>query len=214
MKSSTLATLQQYNQRHPFIQNIAPVFQEAIVQFVACFSNGGKLLVCGNGGSCSDAGHIVGELVKAFKLIRPLDTALDTALRAQGAEGVLLCEKLQGGLPAIDLGAQTALLTAMINDVGGEYVFAQQVVAYGCPGDVLLAISTSGNSKDILHAAAVAKAKGMQCIGLTGQAGGAMKELFDVTLCAPSTVTEDIQDMHSVIYHAICAALECEFWGK
>ena len=214
MTGGTETILQKYSQTHSFIRRIEPELREAIKLLIDCFVGGGKLLVCGNGGSCADASHIVGELVKAFKLPRPLADEENAALKAQGPDGESLCAKLQGGLSAIDLGAQTALITAMINDVGGDYIFAQQVMSYGRPGDVLLGISTSGNSKDILYAAAIARVKGMKLIGMTGKNGGKMKANFDVTLCADSSVTEDIQDMHSSIYHALCAGLECHFWGN
>lgn len=121
---------------------------------------------------------------------------------------------LQAGLPAINLGAQASLMTAMINDVGGEYIFAQQVMAYGQKNDVLLGISTSGNSKNVLYAGTAARAKGMHTFGLSGRTGGRMKEEFDIVLHAQADSTEDIQDQHSTMYHAICAAVEYELWGE
>ena len=180
----------------------------------ACFENGGQLLTCGNGGSCADADHIVGELVKAFRLKRPLTEPLAMALLSQGHQGELLAEHLQGGLPAINLGAHAALMTAAVNDLGGVYIYAQQVVAYGRKGDVFLGISTSGNSENVLCAGLVAKAKGIKTIGLTGRSGGKMEGLFDLMIHADSTATEDIQDLHSTIYHAICAAVEYQLWGS
>ena len=139
---------------------------------------------------------------------------LADALRGQGPEGTLLAENLQGGLPAINLGAHAALMTAMSNDVGGEYIFAQQVVAYGQPGDVFLGISTSGNSRNVLLAGEVARAKGLVTVGLVGRTGGKMKERFDLAICAGADCTEDVQDLHSKMYHALCAAAEYEFWGE
>ena len=124
-----------------------------------------------------------------------------------------MAENLQGGLAAINLGAHAALMTAVVNDMGGEYIYAQQVAAYGREGDVFLGISTSGNAADVLHAGMVAKAKGMTTIGLTGKTGGKMEAQFDLVLHADSTVTEEIQDQHSTIYHAICAAVEYQCWG-
>lgn len=186
---------------------------ESICLLTECFEKGGQLLVCGNGGSCADADHIVGELVKAFKLKRPLAASLTAALQKQGNQGELLAEHLQGGLPAINLGAHTALMTAVVNDMGGEYIYAQQVTAYGRAGDIFLGISTSGNAEDVLHAGLAAKAKGMTTIGLTGKAGGKMQAQFDLLLKADAEVTEDIQDLHSVIYHALCACVEYQCWG-
>lgn len=213
LKAGTEKILHNYCEKNSAVAKIKEPLWECVHLFCACFERGGQLLVCGNGGSCADADHIVGELVKAFKLKRPLGAPLVIALQGQGDEGKMLAESLQGGLPAINLGAHAALMTAVVNDMGGEYIYAQQVAAYGRAGDILLGISTSGNAVDVLYAGQVAKAKGMKTIGLTGKAGGKMEERFDLMLHADSTVTEDIQDQHSTIYHAICAAVEYQCWG-
>lgn len=212
MKQGTEDIFCKYTERHSFVKLLEPEIRQAVMLLETSFRNGGKLLICGNGGSNADADHIVGELVKSFRIHRPLDREIKTVLSdANGASP--LAEKLEGGLPAINLGAHTSLVTALINDVGAEYIFAQQVVGYGRPGDVLLGISTSGNSQNILYAGEVAKARRIQTIGLTGRTGGKMRNCFDVVLCAEADATEDIQDMHSTIYHIICAALELQFWG-
>ncbi len=208
MKKSTEELFDKYRAQHKFIAPLESNIRQAVEIMEDSFKNGGKLLICGNGGSNADAGHIVGELVKSFRLQRPLTDDIKDAMLIDE-----LKDKLQGGLPAIDLGAHTSLVTAMINDVGGEYIFAQQVISYGRAGDVFLGISTSGNSKNILYAADAAKAMGVKTIGLTGRDGGKMKDIFDLTIIADSQITEDIQDIHSTIYHVICAALECQFWG-
>lgn len=208
MKNSTEQLFDKYRKQHSFVSPLEPQIRRAVEIMENSFRNGGKLLICGNGGSNADADHIVGELVKSFRLHRPLDDSLANSLQMNE-----LKEKLQGGLPAINLGAHASLITAMINDVGGEYIFAQQVVSYGRAGDVFLGISTSGNSKNILCAADTARAMGIKTIGLTGRDGGKMKEMFDLTIIANSDITEDIQDIHSTVYHIICAALECQFWG-
>lgn len=213
LKPGTEKILHTYHEKHPFMEEIKEPLLECVRLLCDCFENGGQLLVCGNGGSCADADHIVGELVKAFKLKRPLTVPLAMALQGQGHQGELLAENLQGGLAAINLGAHAALMTAVVNDMGGEYIYAQQVAAYGREGDVFLGISTSGNAADVLHAGMVAKAKGMTTIGLTGKTGGKMEVQFDLMLHADSTVTEEIQDQHSTIYHAICAAVEYQCWG-
>lgn len=213
LKAGTEKILHNCCQKNPEVAKIREPLRKAVCLLCDCFERGGQLLVCGNGGSCADADHIVGELVKAFKLKRPLTAPLAMALSDQGHQGKLLAENLQGGLPAINLGAHSALMTAVVNDMGGEYIYAQQVAAYGREGDVLLGISTSGNAADVLHAGLVAKAKGMKTIGLTGRTGGKMEEQFDQMLHADSTVTEEIQDIHSAIYHAICAAVEYQCWG-
>lgn len=204
MKAGTNEILHTYCEKHPYIAMMEPSMYGAVELLCNCFKNGG---------SCADADHIVGELVKAFRIARPLNEETKDLLCAEGAEGAMLAEKLQSGLPALNLGAQTSLMTAMINDVGGDLIYAQQVSAYGRKGDVLLGISTSGNSKDIRYAGAVARAKGMKTIGLTGKSGGKMEREFDMLLHAQADSTEDIQDQHSTIYHAICAAVEYEFWG-
>lgn len=211
MKKSSEALLDKYKNQHSFVTELETQLRQAISILEESFRSGGKLLICGNGGSCADADHIVGELVKSFRIHRPVDPEIHQAI---AGEDTALSEKLQGGLPAINLGAHTSLMTAMVNDVGGEYIYAQEVMAYGQSGDVFLGISTSGNAKNVLHAGSVAKAKGIKTIGLTGRKGGAMKERFDLTLCAPADATEDVQDMHSTIYHILCGAVECQFWGE
>lgn len=212
MKQSTEDIFCKYRNRHGFVQLLEPRIRKAVMLMEAAFRNGGKLLICGNGGSNADADHIVGELVKSFRIHRPLDQEMKTILSS--VSGVSpLAEKLEGGLPAINLGAHTSLITALINDMGAEYIFAQQVISYGRLGDVLLGISTSGNSKNILYAGEVAKARGLKTVCLTGRSGGKMQNCFDIVLCAEADATEDIQDMHSTIYHIICAALEAQFWG-
>lgn len=213
LKPGTAEIVNSYCAKSPAVAAIKEPLRACIGMLLACFEAGGKLLVCGNGGSCADADHIVGELVKAFKLRRPLHMELTERLQQQGELGTALAAKLNAGLPAINLGAHTSLMTAMINDVGGDYIFAQQVAAYGKPGDVLLGISTSGNSRDVLYAGLAAKAMGIHTVGLTGRLGGKMAVEFDLTLCAAADAVEDIQDLHSVIYHALCAAVEYQMWG-
>jgi len=178
------------------------------------FAADGKLLVCGNGGSAADSDHIVGELVKGFMLKRPIPAAFRGELHeAFAADGRYLAEHLQGGLPAIALSAHSALATAFANDVASDVVFAQQVYVYGRPGDVLLAVSTSGRSSNVLHALRVARTAGLRTIGLTGRSGGAMESLCDVLICVPFDETPRIQERHLPIYHALCIALEDHFFG-
>lgn len=210
MKASTEKLLGGYAQRSAAVRAAERELRAAIALLADACRAGGKLLICGNGGSCADADHIVGELVKSFRIHRPLDEATKAGLAGRPE----LADKLEAGIPAINLGAHASLVTALINDVGADYVYAQQVIGYGRAGDVLLGISTSGNSKNVLYAAEVAKAKGMKTVGLTGRTGGKMRETFDVLLCAGASATEDIQDIHSTFYHILCAALENEFWGE
>ena len=210
MKQSTEYIFQKYRDKHTYMQELEPELRAAAELLKAAYLDGGKLLVCGNGGSSADADHIVGELMKAFRIRRPLDEKTRAKLSGSGQ----LADKLEGALPAINLSAHTALITAQTNDVGADYTYAQQVIGYGRPGDVLLGISTSGNSQNILFAAEAARARGMKTVGLTGRDGGKMKERFDLLLRAPADSTEDIQDIHSTLYHILCAALENEFWGE
>lgn len=169
------------------------------------YEKGGKLLVCGNGGSAADSDHIVGELMKGFYKRRRLPAEEKIRFGEQG-------DKLQGALPAIALTQHNALSTAFLNDVDPEMVFAQQVYGYGREGDVFLGLSTSGNSLNVVSAAKVAAAKKMKVITMTGKDGGMLKELSDVCLVVPAGVTADIQELHLPIYHALCAMLEEYFF--
>ncbi len=179
------------------------------------YSHGGKLLIAGNGGSASDAEHIVGELMKSFKLARKLPEEYTQKLKEVNKDyGEVLANNLQGALPAIALDGHFALTTAYMNDCEPLLCFAQQVNGFGNPGDVLLGISTSGNSKNVLYAATVAKAKGMKVIGLTGQKDSKLSELADVTIQAPNTETYMIQELHLPIYHCLCLMLEDYFFGE
>ncbi|HEX9997139.1 MAG TPA: SIS domain-containing protein, partial [Abditibacterium sp.] len=147
--------------------------------------------------------------------LRPIPASDAEKLRAMfGADGDFLASNLQGALPAISLVSQTALMTALANDVAAEWVFAQQVWAYGAPNDAILGISTSGNSQNVLHALRVAKFRGLKTVGLTGRDGGAMRELCDVCIVAPREITSEIQELHLPIYHALCGALETHFFEE
>lgn len=168
---------------------------------------------CGNGGSASDCEHMVGELMKSFRLPRPLSQKEQAVLTQYGEIGDNLAQNLQQTLPAVSLVSPTALNSAISNDMGAEYVYAQQVYGYGTPGDVLVCFSTSGNSKNILYAATAARARGMKVIGFSGRTGGKLKALCDVCICCPSDSTEEIQEYHLPIYHALCRSLEEYFWG-
>lgn len=199
--------------RYPALGACAREVERAIEMICAAYEQGGKVLTCGNGGSAADAEHIVGELMKGFLSKRKLPAQEQTALRRFGERGEYLAERLQVGLPAISLVASVSLATAFANDVAPELVFAQQVYGLGRAGDVLIAISTSGRSNNVVYAVVAAKARGLATIGLTGGSGGALKELCDVTICAPSSRTAEIQEFHLPIYHCICAAVEEHFFG-
>lgn len=178
------------------------------------YSGGGKLLVCGNGGSASDSEHIVGELMKEFKLKRKVFHEQASALMGIDFEmGSVLAENLQGALPAISLTGHSSLTTAFMNDAMPELAFAQQVNGYGRPGDVFLGISTSGNSKNVLYAAVTAKSRGLKVIGLTGQKESRLMELADICIRVPETETYKIQELHLPVYHCLCLMLEDRFFG-
>lgn len=188
----------------------------AAVECIAgCFHAGNKLLICGNGGSAADCEHIVGELMKAFLMQRKLPKQFEKRLFSViPSDAEYLKKNLEGALPAISLASHTSLMTAFANDKAPDLVFAQQIVGYGRAGDVLLAISTSGNSKNVLYAAQTARAAEMKIIALTGISGGKLKDLSDIIICAPSSETFMIQEYHLPIYHCICASLENEFFGE
>lgn len=212
MKNSTRSILDSYIVRNDFIRELEESIIDTFYVLNDCFHQGNKLLICGNGGSNSDADHIVGELLKGFTSKRSLSEEEKKLYEIYGDEGRNLAEKLQGSLPAINLGAHSSLITAVINDIGGEEIYAQQVMGYGNPGDVLLGISTSGNSRNIIKAFMVAKVKGIKTILLTGETGGKLNDFSDYCIHAPSNITCDIQDMHTTIYHILCAMIEAERW--
>lgn len=207
------AHLLRLTERYPELVSCQSAIYEAYTCMAQAFEQQGKLLVCGNGGSASDAEHIVGELMKGFMKSRPVPEAFAQQLLAQqGEEGRTLAAQLQGALPAISLVSQTALQTAFANDVAADLAFAQQVYGYGQRGDVLLGISTSGHSANVIKAVQVAKAKGMHTIGMTGQGGGRLAEQCDIVIKVPWTSTPDIQERHLPVYHALCLMLEDHFF--
>ena len=185
---------------------------EAYEMLLNCYQNGGKVLVCGNGGSASDAEHIVGELMKGFKLKRELSDEEKKAF-AFGENGEELAVKLQKALPAISLNSHTALMTAVGNDTSFDMIFAQQVYGYGAPGDVLIGMTTSGNSKDVVTAAVTAKGIGMKVIGITGNKDSALSACSDICLQMPASETYRIQEYTLPVYHVLCAMLEEKMFG-
>jgi phosphoheptose isomerase len=188
--------------------------ESALVVLADAFRSGNKVLVCGNGGSAADAEHIVGELMKGFRLPRRLaDRSVADLEKRYPEEGPLLGEKLQGALPAISLVSQSSLCSAITNDSGAEMVFAQQVYGYGTSGDVLLALSTSGAAENVLYAVRTAKAFGLKTVGLTGRTDSPLTELCDVAIQVPAADTAEVQVYHAKVYHHICAVLEAVFFG-
>lgn len=205
--------LKELIKRYPELAPIQEKIWDAYKILQECYSTGGKLLIAGNGGSAADAEHMVGELMKAFVKPRKLEESFISEMKAVDLSyGEELGRKLQGALPAIAVVDHVALSTAYLNDVDPLLGFAQQVYGYGQQGDVLLAISTSGNSKNVLYASVVAKAKGMKIVGLTGNTGGKLKGYTDVNICVPQKETYKIQELHLPIYHALCLMLEEHFF--
>ncbi|MEI6049443.1 MAG: SIS domain-containing protein [Bacteroidota bacterium] len=202
-------------ERYPLLDSLKNTVGEAAEMIIKCYTERGKLLVCGNGGSSSDSDHIVGELMKSFESKRPINKDLSGKLSEVSEErGKYLSEKLECGLPAISLSSQTALTTAICNDIDADLVFAQQVIGYGCDKDVLIAISTSGNSQNIVDACITAKAMNMKVIGLTGISGGKMKQYCDILLNVPEKRTAYVQELHLPVFHAICLLVENHFYEK
>jgi D-sedoheptulose 7-phosphate isomerase len=186
----------------------------AVNVICACYRAGGKVLLCGNGGSASDADHIVGELMKGFQLSREIPSTDATRLaEACGEIGIDLARRLQRGVAALSLGGQSALLTAVANDTDPTLIYAQQIYVLGRPGDVFVGISTSGASRNVVAAARVARAFGLRVIALTGERGAPLDLLADVLIKAPASETYLIQELHLPLYHAICRAVEQELFG-
>lgn len=205
--------LEELVERYPVLDAVKDDVRKAYELLEACYEQGGKLLIAGNGGSCADAEHIVGELMKGFVKRREVSDSFAECLRnADEVRGAELAKKLQGGLPAIALTGHAGLSTAYLNDVDGDLIFAQQTYGYGRPGDVLIGISTSGNAKNVMYAMTVAKALGMKTIGLTGKDGGVLKREADVSVVVPETETFKIQELHLPVYHALCLMLEERFF--
>lgn len=213
MKEKQQKILNDLLERYPKLQSSKHEITAAFDLIRNTYKNRGKLLIAGNGGSAADAEHIVGELMKSFKKPRMVpDDFRQKLLEADQDLGKKLSENLQGALPAISLAGHPGLATAYLNDVEPVLGFAQQIYGFGCAGDLLFAISTSGNSKNILYAAVAAKAKGMKVIGLTGGNGGRLKEYADTAVVVDECETYRIQELHLPVYHALCLMMEEEFF--
>lgn len=201
-------------ERYPVLEFSKQDIIKAYLLMEECYEQGGKLLIAGNGGSAADAEHIVGELMKSFKLPRKITTVYAKELIAAEPElGSVLAENLQSALPAIALDGHYALSTAYLNDCEPLLCFAQQVNGFGNKGDMFLGISTSGNSKNVLYAATVARAKGMKVVGLTGKKESKLSAFADVCIKVPQSETYLIQELHLPVYHCLCLMLEEKFFG-
>lgn len=196
--------------------NLNPVKKDIISTLNALkksFASGGKLLICGNGGSEADASHIQGELMKSFCKKRVVPTKIMSSIKKIDKEFFIKKAKfLEAGFPVINISSASALNTALINDTDPEIIYANSVLSLGLKGDILLAITTSGNSKNIVDASIVAKALGMTVIALTGNGGGKIKKYSDECIIVPEKETYRIQEYHLPIYHALCLELEDIFF--
>ena len=217
LKVSTLYKIDELINRYPELDCCRNDLHKSTVTICDSFRGGHKLITCGNGGSAADSMHIVGELMKGFILsrsIRDSDSVFYDRLKADYPDDAeYFADNLQCALPAISLVGETALTTAFANDQASDLAFAQQVFGLGEAGDVLLAISTSGNSTNVLHAVKVAKLKGLKTIALTGRTGGKVKDLADISICVPADTAHTIQELHLPVYHMLCLAAENEFFS-
>lgn len=200
-------------QRYPALAQCDAELHAAREILIRAFERGHKLLVCGNGGSAADCEHLVAELMKGFQKPRRISAEDAAQLSESGALGASLAQKLQGALPAISLVSHSSLISAVLNDTAGDMVFAQQVYGLGKSGDVLLAISTSGNSGNVLHAVTVAKTFGLRTIALTGRSGGAIASMVDCAIRVPADCVAEIQEFHLPVYHWLAIELERRFFA-
>ena len=205
-------SLASFLERYPVLRACEAELRDAFELLAAAFRSGNKLLVCGNGGSAADSEHIVGELMKGFLKRRPLPP--EQVARLQAVGGKAIAQRLQGSLAAIALPSQMSLLTATANDGDYDLTFAQQVYGLGRAGDVLLAISTSGNSTNVCNAAIVAKAFGLKSIALTGKSGGELASLVEIAIKVPSDNVAEIQELHLPVYHWLSTELEAAFFPE
>lgn len=201
--------------RYPVLLSCRQEIEDAAKAWITCFEAGGKLLICGNGGSSADSDHIVGELMKGFRKKRPLSRQQRQQMKDRNPDlPDAMLDWLQNGLPAMSLGSFSALNSAFANDVDPELIFAQPLMVLGKPADVLLCISTSGNARNVLMAAQVGKALGMTVIGLTGKQGGKLKDLVDICIRVPESETYLAQELHLPVYHYLCAQTEAHFYEE
>lgn len=213
MKERTENFVREFYGRHHDLLPLQEKIAQAADLLIRAFQNGNKLLLCGNGGSCADCDHIAGEFLKGFLLKRPVPAEMQTAMKQKyGETGAEIAGKLQMGLPTISLNTHSAVISAFENDVDPELVYAQQVCAYGKPGDILIGISTSGNANNVAAAVMTANAMGLTTIGLTGKTGGKLGELAELALIMPKEETYRIQEDHLAVYHLLCAVVELEMF--
>lgn len=206
--------LDMFCDRYPLLSCMKNSIAEAARMIITCYSRGGKLLICGNGGSSADADHFAAELMKSFESGRPLDESLKKRFyEISGTRGRYLGKKLEHALPAISLPSNTALTTAISNDIDPSLIYAQQVIGFGEEGDVLIGISTSGNSQNIVDACIAARTLNLNVIGISGKTGGKMKQYCDLLINVPETRTAWVQELHLPLLHVICLIVENHFYS-
>ena len=212
MQERTKEILNGLTERYPALKVAKNDISAAFEALLASVKSGGKIMICGNGGSAADSAHIVGELMKSFKKTHPIDAKTAARLKECGKEGARLALSLEGAIPAVALTENGAFLTAFSNDKDASVAFAQQVYGLGEQRDALVCISTSGNSENCVLAAVAAKATEIKTVALTGAGGGKLASLADVCVKVPETETYKVQELHLPVYHCICAMLEEEIF--
>jgi len=215
MKKIVKNELEELIRRYPQLDVCKKDVEKAYLLLQKTYDKNGKLLIAGNGGSAADSEHIAGELMKRFKITRPINKELaDKLMKIDPERGERLVKNLEMPLRAVPLTSHIAITTAYMNDADATGVFAQQMLGFGNEGDVFLAISTSGNSENIISACVVAKAMGIKIIGLTGEKESKLSKYADICIRVPETETYKIQELHLPVYHALCLMLESNYFGK
>jgi D-sedoheptulose 7-phosphate isomerase len=214
MKRNADALFSELFDRYPVLIKCKDRIWSVYVTIRHCYLNKGKLLICGNGGSAADSEHITGELMKGFFVDRRIpESDIEKLRNLFPDDWKYLSENLQRSLPAIPLSVNTAFITAYMNDIMPDMVFAQQVFGYAVPCDCFLGISTSGNAQSVINAAKVARSLGLSTIALTGKDGGKLAEISDMAIMVPEVETYKVQELHMPVYHILCAMLEADFFG-
>jgi len=209
MKKQTIVAMEEFYSRYPQMAYMRPQIESAVAEITARVEKGGKILVCGNGGSAADCEHIVGEFLKEFYIKRPVPTAMREKMEsAYGEAGKYLADNLQGSIPAISLISQSGIMTAYANDEGYENAFARQLANWAEKDDVLVVISASGNSPSVVRAAEFMHSRGGKVIAMTGFGGGKLKELSDICLHADDDHYETVEDAHSIFCHLIVSCIK------
>lgn len=215
MKVYTKNLIESFFLKFSNLHDLKESMEKAIAEMTERIENGGKVLICGNGGSASDSEHIAGELLKEFYIKRPINHEFKEKLvEVYGEEGRDMAENLQGAIPAISLISHSGFLSAYGNDAKPELSYAQEVFAYGNPGDMLIAISTSGNAKNVCYAAMLAKTLDVFVLSLTGEDGGKLRKYSDILINVPEKETYLVQELHLPLYHLLCRGIEYEIFGE